>query len=104
VRHDLQKVTELCLEEVLDCLGVLANVLLLHETVFGVLNELAEADHQAPWIWSWSLEALQENACNLLLDDLCWASFGIDKQNNAGEVESVVVWVSKLIHDSIQET
>lgn len=81
---------------------MVSDVLLAHEGKLGVLNELTEADHQTPWVWAAGLETLQEDLTDLLLDDLA-PSFGVDEEDDAGEVEGVVVWETQLVHNGVQE-
>ena len=69
-RHEVHEVSQLALEEARDRLRMLSNILLPHEGELWILDELTEADHQAPWIWSTSLEALQEDLADLLLNNL----------------------------------
>ena len=69
MRYNVEEVAQLRLEQVLHCLWMVANVLLLHEFVLRILNELSEADHKAPRVWTLSLEAFNEYASDLLLDD-----------------------------------
>lgn len=84
-----------------------SDVLLPHECELWILDELTEADHQAPWIWSTCLEALQKDLADLLLNNLSTRvgvfGFGIDEENDAREVERVVVWETQLVYNSIQE-
>jgi len=61
---------------------MLSNVLLLHEFILRILNQLSETDHKAPWVWTTSLQALQEYAAYLLLDDL-FSSLSVDEQDDA---------------------
>lgn len=101
-RHEIQEVSQPSLEEMSNRLWVVSDVLLAHEGKLGVLDELAEADHQAPRIRAAGLEALQEDLADLLLDDLA-PSLSIDEEDDAGEVESVVIWETQLVHNRIQE-
>jgi hypothetical protein len=102
MRYDVKEVAQLRLEQVLHCLGMVANVLLLHEFVLWILDELSEADHQAPRVWTLCLEAFNEYASDLLLDDFS-ACFVEYHQNDAREVESVVVGVPELVDNGVQE-
>lgn len=80
--HNLKEVTKSGLKQVVDCLCMLQDELLLQEFVFRVLNEFSEADHQAPWVRSASLETLKEDCGNLLLNNL-FVSLGVDEKNDA---------------------
>ena len=100
--HEVQEVSQPALEEVSNRLWVVSDILLAHEGELGVLDELTEADHQAPWVRAAGLETLQEDLADLLLDDLA-PSFGVDEEDDAGEVEGVVVWEAQLVHDGVQE-
>ena len=105
--NKIKEVSESSLEEVGYGLWMLSDVLLPHECEFWILDELTEADHQAPRIWSTCLEALQEDLTDLLLNNLTACvgvfGFGVDEQNDAREVERVVVGETQLIYDGIQE-
>ena len=68
--HEIEEVSESSLEQIGYRLWVFPYVLLPHEGELWILDELTEADHQAPWIWSTSLEALQEDLADLLLNNL----------------------------------
>ena len=100
--YKVKEVAKLILEEACHSLRVFFDILLLSEFVLGVLDELTEADHQAPWVRAAGLETLQEDLADLLLDDLA-PSFGVDEEDDAGEVEGVVVWEAQLVHDGVQE-
>ena len=58
---------------------MVSDVLLPHKCELWILNELTETDHQAPWIWSTCLKALQEDLADLLLNNLtaCIGMFGL---------------------------
>jgi hypothetical protein len=55
-------------EEVLDGIWVLNYQRGLHEAVLLVLYQLAEVDHQTPWIRPETLETLKEHRADLLLN------------------------------------
>ena len=48
------------------------------------------------------MQSFKEDGRDLLLDDLL-AGLSIDPQNDAGEVESVIVGVSELVHNRVEE-
>lgn len=64
--YKVEEVAELILEEARHSLRVLLDVVLLSEFVLGVLDELSETDHEAPWVWAAGLESLEEDLCDLL--------------------------------------
>jgi hypothetical protein len=102
VRDDFQEVPDSGLEQVAHSLGMLPDEVLLQELVLWVLDELPEADHETPWVWTACLESLEEDGCDLLLDGLL-GCLGVNVQDDAREVEGVVVWEPQLIDDGIQE-
>ena len=102
MRHDLSEVAEAGFEEVLHCLGVISDVLLLHELVLRVLDQLTETYHEAPRVRATALEPLKENGADLLLDDLL-AGLGENEEDDACAVDSVSVRESKLVDDRVQE-
>jgi len=40
---------------------------LLHEAIFGILNQLSETYHETPGEWSMSLQALKQDLSDLFL-------------------------------------
>ena len=100
--HDVQEVAKLRLEKVLYCLWMVANILFLHELVLWILDEFSEADHQAPRVWTLCLQALQEYACNLLLNNFS-SCFCENEKDDAREVERMVVGVPELVDDCVEE-
>jgi len=76
--HEIEEVSQSSLEQIGYGLWMVSDVLLPHECELWILDELSEADHQAPWIWSTCLEALQEDLTDLLLNNLtaCIGVFG----------------------------
>lgn len=81
---------------------MLTNILLPHKCELRILDELPEADHQTPWVRSTGLQSLQEDGTDLLEDDLPLC-LGVNEQNDAKEVEGVVVWEAELVDDGVQE-
>mmetsp|Transcript_11999 Transcript_11999/g.18535 ORF Transcript_11999/g.18535 Transcript_11999/m.18535 type:complete len:207 (+) Transcript_11999:211-831(+) len=82
---------------------VALDILLLHELELGVLDQFAEADHQAPGVGTLSLQAFEEDLADLLAY-LFTARLGIDVQDSAREGESVLAGESQLVHDRVEET
>ena len=85
--HEIKEVPESALEQIGDRLGVVSDVLLPHKCELRILDQLSETDHQAPWVWSTCLQALQEDLADLLLNNLSACvgvfSFSVDEQNDA---------------------
>ena len=81
---------------------MLSNILLPHEGELWILDELPEADHETPWVWPTSLQSLEEDGADLLEDNLA-SSLRVDEQNDAQEVECVVVGEAELVDDGVQE-
>ena len=81
---------------------MLSNILLPHEGELWILDELPEADHETPWVWPASLQSLEEDGADLLEDNLA-SSLRVDEQNDAQEVECVVVGEAELVDDGVQE-
>ena len=101
-RHKVEEVPQLALEQARDGLRVLPNILLPHEGELWILDELPEADHEAPGVRAACLQSLEEDRADLLEDDLA-SGLCIDEQNDAQEVEGVVVREAELVDDGIQE-
>jgi len=81
---------------------MLPNIIPPHEGELWILDELPEADHEAPWVWTACLQSLEEDGADLLEDDLA-SGLCVDEQNDAQEVECVVVGEAELVDDGIQE-
>ena len=81
---------------------MLPNILLPHEGKLWILDELPKADHEAPGVRAACLQSLKEDRADLLEDDLA-SSLCVDEQNDAQEVECVVVGEAELVNDGIQE-
>jgi len=64
--YKVKEVAKLILEEACHSLRVFFDILLLSEFVLGVLDELSETDHEAPWVWTAGLESFEEDLCDLL--------------------------------------
>lgn len=100
--HKVEEVAELVLEEACHSLRVFLDVVLFGEFVFGVLDELSETDHEAPWVWTAGLESFEEDLRDLL-GHLRVAWLRVDREDGPGEVEGVVVGVAELVDDGIEE-
>ena len=80
---------------------MLPNILLPHEGELWILDELPEADHEAPGVWAACLQSLEEDGADLLEDDLA-PGLCIDEQNDAQEVEGVIVGEAEDIFEPPQ--
>ena len=93
---------ELRLHQLLDRRLVSHDKALFGETVFRVLKQLSKGNAEAPWVRLVGLEALYQNACNLLLDTF-FGDVIIEVENHPRVEICVAVNVSKLINNGVQE-
>lgn len=85
-----------------DCLLVGSDVVRAHESILGVLDELAEIDHKTPRERSVCLQTLEQDGANLFFHN----SVLLAKENdqNHAEVKCVAIWVSELVDNTVKET
>lgn len=100
--HKVQEVSERTLEKSGHCSEVPFDVRSRHEAELGNLNELSEADHESPRVRTLRLEAFDEDRTHLLVYDVL-LSLDIDVQNDATDLEGMVVRVSQFIDNGVQE-
>jgi hypothetical protein len=84
--NEVKEVLKLALEEILNSLGMVPNVLLLHKGKFRILNELPKTNHKTPRVWSTCLEPFKEDLADLFIYDFSISSLtclSINEQNNA---------------------
>ena len=99
---ELNEGSQSVLEQKADRLSVLYYEGALHESIGGVLDKLPKVYHQAPWVGSVRLKALEQDSRDLFLD---YRLLAVHKQRdqNKAEKESVGVGVPELIDYAVQE-
>jgi hypothetical protein len=95
------EVGELRLHQLLDHGLIPQHEGLLREAILGVLQQLSEGDAQAPGVRVMSLQALNEDPGDLLLD--CLVDVIEEVDDHPGIEVGVAVDVPELIHDGVEQ-